>query len=109
MKKYYYLLFTLAGFILSNYTKAESSLQNPLGDNNLTTQQIAGRIVGTTLGIVGSIALIMFIFGGFTWMTAGGNEERIKRGRDTLMWSTIGIIIIFAAYAILRFIFEALV
>jgi hypothetical protein len=69
---------------------------------------LIGKIIKTVLGIVGSIALVMFIYGGFMWMTAGGNTDRIKKGRDVLTWATIGLIIIFTSYAILTFIFGAL-
>jgi len=84
-----------------------ASLPNPLGPN-LTVQQVIGNIINAILGIVGSIALLMFVIGGFWWMTAGGNEERVKKGRQTLEWATFGLIVIFSAYAILRFVFEAI-
>lgn len=86
---------------------AAAELQNPLGQN-LSTQTIIGQVINAILGIVGSIALVMFIIGGFWWLTAGGNEERVQKGRKTLEWATFGLIVIFSAYAILRFIFEAL-
>jgi len=101
------LIFTLVNFILVKPAYAVNLL-NPLGSTTLTTQQLIGLMIGAILGIVGSIALVMFIIGGFQWMTAGGNMERIKKGRDTLIWATLGLVVIFAAYAILRFIFEAL-
>lgn len=69
---------------------------------------LAGRIINTILGIVGSLALLMFIYGGITWMTAGGNEQRVKKGRDILSWAVLGLLVIFASYAILKFIFQAL-
>jgi hypothetical protein len=111
MKKIILLLIAIFYLALGNLALADASasLQNPLGAQDLTAQQAAGRIIGTVLGIVGSLALIMFIIGGFQWMTSGGNQERVKKGRDTLMWSTLGLVVIFAAYAILKFVFEALI
>jgi len=50
----------------------------------------------------------MFVIGGFMWMTAAGNPEKIKKGKDTLMWAILGIILIFSSYSILRAIFEIL-
>jgi uncharacterized membrane protein YjfL (UPF0719 family) len=55
------------------------------------------------MGLVGSIALLMFIYGGFTWMTSGGSAEKVKKGREILMWSAIGLVIIFASYGLVRF------
>lgn len=69
---------------------------------------LAGIIIKAILGIVGSLAFIMFIYGGFTWMTAAGSEQRVKTGRDILVWAVLGLVVIFASYAILKFVFTAL-
>jgi hypothetical protein len=42
------------------------------------------------------------------WMTSLGNTQQIEKGKETLKWATIGLMIIFASYAILSFIFKAL-
>lgn len=77
-------------------------LVNPLSVD--TPQALIGRVINAVLGIVGSVALIMFIYGGFVWMTAGGNDRAISQGRGVLMWAAIGLIVIFTSYAIVRFI-----
>jgi hypothetical protein len=78
------------------------SLNNPLG-NVTTPQQLIGKVISAVLGIVGSLALLMFIFGGLTWMTAAGNEKKVTQGRDILMWAAVGLIVIFISYAAVRF------
>jgi hypothetical protein len=78
------------------------TLNNPLGDVS-TPQQLIGKVISAILGVVGSLALLMFIFGGFTWMTAAGNEKKVTQGRDILMWAAIGLIVIFISYAAIRF------
>jgi multisubunit Na+/H+ antiporter MnhB subunit len=60
------------------------------------------------MGVTGALALVMFVIGGIQWMTAAGNSERVKKGRDTLMWAVLGLIVIFSSYAILRAVLEAL-
>lgn len=71
-------------------------------------QSIAGNIIKAVIGIVGSLALLMFVWGGFLWLSAAGDEERIKKGSSTMVWATIGMAAIFGAYAIARFIIEGL-
>jgi hypothetical protein len=78
------------------------SLDNPLGVS--TFQQLIGKIISAILGVLGSVALLMFIWGGLVWMMAGGNEKKIAQGRDILMWAAIGLVIIFSSYAAVRFI-----
>lgn len=59
--------------------------------------------IGTfILGISGSVFLLMFIIGGFTWMLSGGNDTLIKTGLDTMRDAVIGLIIIFSAYMIVN-------
>jgi len=70
--------------------------------------QLINGIIDVLLGVVGAIALIMFIYGGIMWMTSAGNEARITKGQETLRWATVGLIIIFSSYALLELIFKAL-
>jgi hypothetical protein len=42
----------------------------------------------------------MFLMGGFAWLTAGGNEERVKKGSQTMLWAAIGVAVVFASYII---------
>lgn len=71
-------------------------------------QEIAGVIINWALGIVGSIALLMFVAGGFIWLTSAGSPDKIKLGKGIIVWSVLGLVIIFASYAISRFILQAL-
>ncbi|MFH1173419.1 MAG: pilin [bacterium] len=81
------------------------SLDNPLGEN-VTIPGLIGRIIKAILGVVGSIALAMFVYGGIIWMTSAGNNEMVQRGRDILIWASVGLVTIFGAYSIVSFIFE---
>lgn len=84
----------------------EVELDDPLGKRNIPL--IISGIITHVLGIVGALALLMFIWGGLIWMTAAGNPEKVKKGTNTLVWATIGLVVIFASYVILKFIFDVL-
>ncbi len=71
--------------------------------SSITPQILIGRVINAILGIVGSLALIMFIYGGLTWMTAAGNMEKVEKGRNILLWATIGMVVIFASYSLVDF------
>lgn len=73
-----------------------------------TLQLIIGRAIKAILGIIGSIALVMFIWGGFQMLTAGGSPDQVKKGKETLLWATIGLLVIFLSYALVKAVFEAL-
>lgn len=70
--------------------------------------KIIGRLINAFLGILGILALVRTIYGGFLIMTgsSGGKEDKINKGKDVLKWSLIGLIIIFASYAIVNFVID---
>ena len=51
------------------------------------------------LGISGSLTLLFFVYGGMLWITSGGNENQVRKGKDILAGTVIGLVIIFGAYA----------
>jgi hypothetical protein len=82
-------------------TTDTNSLTNPLGTDS--PEIVIATVINTVLGIVGSLALLMFIYGGLTWMTSSGNKEMIERGKKIIIWAAIGLVIIFSSYALVRF------
>lgn len=79
---------------------------DPTGQTDLT--KIVGGVLKQILGILGSAALLVFVYGGFMWVTAAGNAENVKKGGDAMQWAVIGICIIFSSYAIIDLIFQGL-
>lgn len=82
------------------------TLQNKLGTTDIPT--IIGRLIATFLGLVGSIALLVFVYAGIRYMSAAGGEEGIKAAKDTMKYAMIGLAIIIFAYAIAQFYFQVL-
>lgn len=80
--------------------------QNPSGVSDVPS--LLGNVLRALFGVLGSIALLMFIYGGFMWLTSGGVPEKIKKGQDTMVWATLGIAVVFASYAIVSFVINAL-
>lgn len=94
----------------SGGSQTTGKLTNPLGEE--VTQKglpfLIGRVINAILGIVGSIALLMFIYGGFMWLTSSGNEQRITKGKQILTWAVIGLTIIFLSYTLVGFVISSL-
>lgn len=67
---------------------------------------IVGNIIQILLAFLGTIALILVLYGGFLWMTAAGSEEKVKKAKELLKNATIGLVIIVAAYSITYFVIE---
>lgn len=77
-----------------------------LGDEDLITTITS--IINVALGLLGIIAVVIVLIGGFKWMTAGGNEEKVTEARKLIISGVIGIAIILSAYAIASFVINRL-
>lgn len=84
-----------------------NSATPPKNDGDIA--QKIGSIVGSLLAFVGLIFFILLIYAGFMWMTAGGNEEEVQKAISTVIRASIGLIIISAAYLLVKFVGENVV
>jgi len=77
---------------------------NPLNTKNFT--DIYYRFIQGSLTFIGVTAFLFLIYGGVVWLTSAGNPEKIKTGKNTIVWAIIGVAFVFLSYAILRFIIQ---
>lgn len=83
-----------------------------LDDGNFTTVNLGNRdlrasiasIINVFLSVLGIIAVVIILLGGFKWMTAQGNEEKTDEAKKLIGAGVIGLVIILAAYAIASFV-----
>jgi hypothetical protein len=130
MQKKFFLVFKaatittvilLAVFCLPDLVRAQSiadpssSLQTgvavisqPLGLPATDIRLVVANIIRIALGLLGIIALVLIVYAGYLWMTAGGNEEQIADAKKFLINTAIGLAIILSAYAIVSFIISKL-
>ncbi|MBI4992566.1 MAG: hypothetical protein HZC26_00275 [Candidatus Magasanikbacteria bacterium] len=66
------------------------------------------RIISAALGLLGTVALVLVLYAGFMWMTAGGDDEKAGSAKKILYAAVIGLVIILAAYSITRFVMSQL-
>ena len=81
-----------------NMPKDDTSVQT---DNLWKTIQ---NIINWVLAILGLVAVIMIILGGFNYMTSQGDPAKTKRGRDTILYGIVDLIIGLLAFAIVNFV-----
>jgi len=66
------------------------------------------RIIFYALGFLGVVFLVLILYAGFMWMTAGGNEERVATAKKIISQATVGLIIVITALAVTLFVFKVL-
>ena len=57
---------------------------------------------------MGSIALAMFLYGGYMWMTARGSGEKVEKAKDIIISAVLGIAVIFLSYVVTNFVMTQL-
>lgn len=87
-----------------------TSLEKECGCRNINVLiQLVVKITNKVLMVVGGVALLMFIYGGFILLTAAGSSEGIKKGKQALVAAAIGLVIIFSAQLLLSFLLDKVV
>jgi len=83
-----------------------TTLPGTAGDTNVPT--VIARLVNWAMGFLGIIAVVIILAGGFMWMTAAGNEEKVGKAKKLLIAGIIGLVIILAAYIIATYVLSTL-
>lgn len=56
------------------------------------------------LGIVGSLTLLMFIYGGFMFLISAGSSDKIGEARKIMTAAVVGLLIVLASFLIIKFV-----
>lgn len=78
-----------------------------LGDQPL--EETLGMLINVLLGLLGIIFLVLVIYAGFLWMTAGGDEKAVAKAKSIMITAVIGLVILLSAYAISSFVLDQLI
>jgi len=89
-------------FLIPSGAHAFQLIPSGCTGDNVTTQSCGlDEIIQTfihfaefLLSIAGSVAVLMFVYGGFVWLTSGGSADKIKQGQNIMVNTAIGIVII---------------
>ena len=116
------IIYSIIAFSLTisfaNFVHASSPFMGEAGNKLLTntgvntqeagTQELVAERIGETikmfLSFLGILILIIIIYAGVLWLTAGGNADQVEKAKKWLFNSVIGALIIGLAYAIAAFI-----
>ncbi len=93
----------LAVLVVPAFAAETTTIPNPLGKAQ-TIKEVLIRVAQTILGLLGIVGVFMFIWGGYQFILAGGNPELVKKGKATLFWASIGLVIVVGSWVIIQFI-----
>lgn len=93
----------------ANYLLGGGKIEKTSGLGTKDIRETIGSIINVFMGLLGTVAVVIILIGGFQWMTAGGNEEKVEKAKKMIGAGVIGLAIILAAYSITRFVVGSLV
>ena len=86
------------------YTPGVSGSCDTSQDASTTVNDIVILVVNVFSWIVGVISVIMIIYGGFKYITSGGDTGNVTTAKNTILYAIIGLIIVALAQLIVRFV-----
>ena len=97
--------------VLAAEPNVHESLENVRREGGFTETDLPtfiGRILKWIMGIIGVIMIALFVYGGVTYATSAGSEEKIETGKKIMVYTIIGVVIIALAYVLTDFVIGAL-
>ncbi|MDD2225394.1 MAG: hypothetical protein PHP97_04530 [Candidatus Shapirobacteria bacterium] len=71
---------------------------------NLTVNGMVSGAISLVLIVVSLVFFFILVIGGLKWITSGGDEKKVAAARAQITNALIGLVIVFAAWAIMKLI-----
>lgn len=83
---------------------AADTVASSAGFSSMSVYEIIGTLINVFLGLLGVVFLLLVLYAGFLWMTAGGDDKQVDKAKKMLINATVGLVITLSAYAITTFV-----
>lgn len=80
-----------------------TQLPEEVPGGNTLKQNVVG-ILNAVIGVLSFVCVVVIVYGGIQYMTSSGDAGKVKKGKDTILYGVIGLIICVLAFAIVNFI-----
>ena len=75
-------------------------------EDGKTLPQIVAFIINVFSWIIGAVSVIMIIYGGFRYITSGGDSNGVTAAKNTILYAIIGLVIVALAQIIVNFVLD---
>ncbi len=100
---------TLSNKVFLDQLELESQVSRISGlkfEDFVYLQTTAARIINFVLGLLGVIALCLFIYAGYLWLSAGGNEEKVSTAKSLLSQTITGFLVVFVSATLINIVLQ---
>lgn len=96
--------FWIGGHTASASSFSIESVGSSIGLGNADLRTVIVNVIRWVLGFVTLVAVGYMIYGGYFWLTAAGNEQRVEKAKQVILQAAIGLVIMLMAWAIVLFV-----
>jgi cytochrome bd-type quinol oxidase subunit 2 len=90
-----------------NLSTSSTNAADNCAGTNVSSSAVATdarAIVNLFSVVVGVVSVIMIIYGGFRYITSGGDSGRVGNAKNTLIYAIVGLVIVALAQLIVHFV-----
>jgi len=86
-----------------------NATSNAAKTGNVTSaDDLITTVINIFLYIIGAVSVIMIIYGGFKYVTSGGDSSGVTSAKNTILYAVIGLVVAVFAYIIVHFVLDKL-
>ncbi len=83
-------------------------IEEPLALGSRDLRLIITDMINQAIGLLGILAVLIILYAGLVWMTAGGNDEKIAKAKKITVSGLIGLVVILTSYSLANFVLNSL-
>jgi Type IV secretion system pilin len=88
----------------SNLELGSDCTKTDVSEGATTINSTIETVINIFSVIVGVVAVIMLIFGGFRYVTSGGDSGNIGNAKNTILYAIVGLVIVAISQAVVQFV-----
>ena len=81
-----------------------------VGNTNTDTDLVNNvtGIISAVIAVLGLVCVVVMIIGGVNYMTSAGDAGKVKKGKDTILYGLIGLVVCVLAYALVNWVIKSI-
>jgi hypothetical protein len=91
----------------ANSTGASGAISSCDTNGQTSLNDKIAKVINVLSAVIGVVAVIMIIFGGFRYITSGGNESSVGSAKKTILYALVGLVIVALAQLIVKFVLNS--
>ena len=90
--------------LIKTFAVSGASEVTEVGSGESDLVGVITTILNVIIGVLGIVCVVVIILGGVQYMTSTGEAAKVKKGKDTILYGVIGLVVCALATVIVNFV-----